>query len=185
MFTSLSIGWVMLVIRARHVAGGLRGFADPVWALSRIWNITCENWADSACCISIQQARWGMFLWQRERRKSRSTQLSRPKPGKPVHSVTSPSFCWPNQVTRLTQTQGLGTPPLNKRCCKVILHSGWKQGGLENGDHYYNQSTTERELARNCHISFFPKWSPLLPWRLNEFIRKVSRGEARPVLCQD
>lgn len=42
-------------------AGWLKGFADPILAVSCIWIITCDNWTDSAFCISVQKAHWGMY----------------------------------------------------------------------------------------------------------------------------
>lgn len=102
-----------------------------------------------------------------------------------VPNVTSARFCWPDRVTKLIQTQGMGTPPLNDRGCEVTLQSRWMQRGLGNGDHDRNQFTTEREPAKDCHVSFFPKWSLLLPWHLDEFIRKVLKEEARPILWQE
>ena len=50
-------------------------------------------------------------------------------------------------MTKLIQTQGIGTPPLNDRGYEVTLQSRWIHRGLENGDHDCNQFT-ERELIQ-------------------------------------
>lgn len=102
--------------------GWLGWFADLVWAASYMGDITC---------LSFCPASYSGLFWQRKRtkRKNRSIQSSWGLSLENWCSVTSISFCWPKQGTRLTQIRGMGTPPSMRGAAKSL----WKGVGYMEG----------------------------------------------------
>lgn len=168
--------------------------------LASCWLTKRICWSDFGCLMYLNHHVWqldwlgflhicpegslGHVLWQRERRKNRGTQFLRFWPESwctvslLLHSVGR--IKWQSW----SRLKGWGSH-LSMTGYEVTSQSRWMQRGLENGDHDCSQFTTEREPAKDCHISFFPKWSLWLPWHLDEFIRKVLKEEARPILWQE